>query len=118
MFGVFPLCLPHMKQGRRSLRISGLRYKDADTDRTAPVRGSVRHFSGNATNPADLCPIYSDGAATYSRPHTIILHNEDGDCKSFCETWPLPDREPARCGFEALPRKTESDEKECVFIGS
>jgi hypothetical protein len=50
----------------------------------------------------------------------MILHNEDGDCKSFFKTWPpqlgsLPD-----AGFEALPGKTESNEKknECVFIGS
>ena len=47
-------------------------------------------MEGNPTNPANLCPIYCGGAATYSRPRTIILHNEDGDCKSFFETWPPP----------------------------
>src|SRR5215831_5818000 len=46
--------------------------------------------SEKPTYPANLCPIYCGGAATYSRPRTIILHNEDGDCKSFFETWPPP----------------------------
>src|SRR5215471_16026634 len=57
----------------------------------------------NPTYPANLCPIYCGGAATYSRPRTIILHNEDGDCKSFLETWPPPAREPARCGLRGSP---------------
>ena len=51
-------------------------------------RPYLAYFSDNATNPANLCPIYSGGAATYSRLRTIILHNEDGDCKSFFEPWP------------------------------
>jgi hypothetical protein len=39
--------------------------------------------SGNLANPANPCPIYCGGAATYSRPRTIILPNEDGDYKIF-----------------------------------
>ena len=74
----------------------------------------------NPTNPANVCPIYCGGAATYSRPRTIILHNEDGDCKSFFETWLPQLGSPPDAAFEALPAKRESNEKnnECVFIGS
>jgi hypothetical protein len=44
-----------------------------------------------ATNPlsewptytATLCPIRRGGAASHSRPHPIILHNESGDGKPF-----------------------------------
>ena len=76
-------------------------------------------MDGKPTNPANLCPIYCDGAATYSRPRTIILHNEDGDCKSFLRLGRPQLGSPPDAGFVALPGKTESNEKknECVFMG-
>src|SRR5262245_19903527 len=75
-----------------------------ETALASPWRDGCWQGDANATYPANLCPIYCGGAATYSRPRTIILHNEDGDCKSFFETWPPPAREPARCGLRGLPR--------------
>ena len=77
-------------------------------------------MDANPTNPANLCPIYCGGAATYSRPRTIILHNKDGDCKSFLRLRRPQLGIPPDAGFEARPSKTESNEKknEWVFIGS
>jgi hypothetical protein len=58
-------------------------------ERTAPgeipLNGPV---SGKAVSPANLCPIQCGGAATHSRPRTIILHNESGQCKRFLSDLP------------------------------
>src|SRR5215472_16449043 len=109
--------------GEERLARLHLRAGDRERDRRGRCgwrRDVSRVFYDNATNPANLCPIYCGGAATYSRPRTIILHNEDGDCKSFLRLGRPPAREPARCGLRGLPGKTESNEKknECVFIDS
>jgi len=40
-------------------------------------------FRGLAAYTANLCRIRRGGAASHSRPHTIILHNESGDGKRF-----------------------------------
>ena len=47
---------------------------------------AVRHAGplyDKAVYPANLCPIQCGGAASHSRPRTIILHNESGQCKRF-----------------------------------
>jgi hypothetical protein len=54
------------------------------------------------TNAANLCPIYCGGAASYSRPRTTILHNDDGDFKKFFETWPPPASGARQMGASGL----------------
>jgi len=61
---------------------------------------------------ANLCRIRRGGAASHSRPHTIILHNESGDGKRFFLylitnlLGPPPDADS-----EALFREDNSNEK-------
>jgi hypothetical protein len=48
-----------------------------------PRPNRTRPLSDKPVYPANLCPIQCGGAASHSRPRTIILHNESGQCKRF-----------------------------------
>ena len=73
------------------------------------------YFSDNATNPANLCPtrLTQDYARSFWTMKT-------GTARVFLSLGRPTGREPPDASFEALPDKTESNEKknECVFIGS
>jgi hypothetical protein len=94
----------HGRCPRRRQRAAGAHYKGKEADvlvtRIAPgvvllvaelraATGAIclerrsAPVSDNAVYPANLCPIQCGGAASHSRPRTIILHNESGQCKRF-----------------------------------
>jgi hypothetical protein len=58
-------------------------FSDRDLIRSDPMGRRLGPVYDKPVYPANLCPIQRGGAATHSRPRTIILHNESGQCKRF-----------------------------------